>query len=402
MAPTDAGTLRELAALISATDTADLLSRSAQLAATVVGARQAATSHLSDEEGAEPTIAVHLAPPHGIADPPEPEAGIGRLVGIAAIEERLTDAELAAEARYREALLGARPPLRGFLAAPLVDSDGRVRGRLAVSDPVGGEFTEQHGELLAAVADAVAAALERRRVMERLEEAQHQRQAFFGVVSHELRTPITTIYGGIRMLGQAGGRLSHDTREQLIDDIIAESERLYRLVEDLLVLSRAERHALDVAAEPILVHHLLARVAASEQQRAPWSRLRVATQPDLPPVMGDSTLVEQVVRNLLSNAVKYAGGDGPIEVSASSANGWVEVRVSDDGPGIDAGSLDHVFELFYRAPEAPGRAQGAGIGLYVCNELVRAMEGEMWVRQRDPRGVEIGFRLRAYEEAILD
>ena len=85
-----------------------------------------------------------------------------------------------------------------------------------------------------------------------------------------------------------------------------------------------------------------------------------------------------------------------------TADGWVEVRVADEGPGIDPDSVEHVFELFYRAPDAPGRAQGAGIGLYVCDELIRAMGGEMWVRQREPRGAEIGFRLRAYEEAMVD
>jgi K+-sensing histidine kinase KdpD len=315
--------------------------------------------------------------------------------------ERSDDADLAADERYRD-LLDAHLPLRGLLAAPLLDSHANVQGRIALSDPFDAAFGESHEALLGAVAEVVSAALERGRLQQRLEDAQQQRQAFFGVVSHELRTPITTIYGGIRMLDQAGARLSHDTRAQLIDDITAESERLYRLVEDLLVLSRAERHALDVAAEPILLQHLLGRVVASEQQRAPRSRLRVDAGTGLPPVTGDATLVEQVVRNLLSNAIKYAGDAGPIEVAASSAHGWVEVRVADEGPGIDADAVDHVFDLFYRAPDAPGRAQGAGIGLYVCDELIRAMDGEMWVRRREPRGVEIGFRLRAYDDSLLD
>ena len=269
-----------------------------------------------------------------------------------------------------------------------------------ISDAIAGEFTDTHQSLLAAFADTVSAALERRRLQEGLRDAQRQRQAFFGVVSHELRTPITTIYGGVRMLNHAGPRLTHDTREQLLDDITAESERLYRLVEDLLVLSRTEREALDVAAEPILLQHLLGRVAASEQQRRPWSRIGVQAGPDLPPVMGDATLVEQVVRNLLSNALKYAGTDGPIEVSATERDGWVDVTVADEGPGIDTEPPEQVFELFFRTPGAPARAQGAGIGLYVCRELVRAMGGETWVMRRDPRGTVFGFRLRSYAEDV--
>ena len=256
----------------------DVLSHASRLAATIVGAHQAAMSQLPDDDGmASRRVAVYpRRRTTGSTEPFDPRAGIGRLVASRPMAERLTDVELARTPRYRDLLADARPPLRGFLAAPLVDSDGRSRGRVALSDPVDGDFTEQagraprrrrrHGRRSARAAP---------RSRSGLEDAQLQRQAFFGVVSHELRTPITTIYGGIRMLGQAGARLSHDTREQLLEDITAESERLYRLVEDLLVLSRAERDALDVAAEPILLQHLLARVAASEQQRAPWSRLRV-------------------------------------------------------------------------------------------------------------------------------
>jgi two-component system sensor histidine kinase KdpD len=281
---------------------------------------------------------------------------------------------------------------------PLVDEEGQNRGRIAVSDAIDGEFTATHVGLLEAVADTIGAALERERLKQGLRDAQRQRQAFFGVISHELRTPITTIYGGVRMLSHAGSRLSYATQEQLLDDITAESERLYRLVEDLLVLSRAEREALHVAAEPIALQHLLARVAASERRLRPRSRIRVHAATDLPPVMGDSTLVEQVVRDLLANALTYAGADGPILLTVTAREGWVEVAVADEGPGIDADPPEQVFELFFQTPEAQRRAVGAGIGLYVCRELVRAMGGQTWVRRREPRGTVFGFRLRAYAE----
>ena len=393
----DPAVFRELTRIIRAEDPDDMLPRASRLAATIVGARQAATSQVPDE-GESQRVTVFLAPDYGLDEPPGPDAGIGRLVALGSEAERLTDAEMAGDPRYAPSLVDARPAIRGLLAAPLLDGEGRYRGRIALSDPLDGEFSEVDATLLRAVADTVSAALDRRRLEERLREAERQRQAFFGVVSHELRTPITTIYGGIRMLNQAGARLSHDTREELIEDITAESERLYRLVEDLLVLSRVERDALDVAAEPILLQHLLPRVVSSEQRRSPTSRLRLEVGPDLPPVMGDSTLVEQVARNLVNNALKYAGVEGPIDVSAHGSAGWVAVRVIDEGPGIDLTTPERVFELFYRAPDAPARAQGAGIGLYVCNELIRAMGGDMWVRPNEPRGTEFGFRLRAYED----
>jgi K+-sensing histidine kinase KdpD len=397
-ASADPADLRDLARLIRSDDDAVVLALASRLAASIVGARQGAVVLFSEEGGTAPAPAVSLAAGIGLPPPWPPETGVGRLVGLSTDAERLTTAELAADPRYRERLEGASPPIRDLLAAPLTDPDGRAIGRIALSDPVERAFTDGHAEILASIADTVSAAFERRYLQARLEDARRQRQAFFGVVSHELRTPITTIYGGIRMLDQAGARLSHDTREQLMDDIASESERLYRLVEDLLVLSRSERGSLDVAEEPILLQHLIRRVAASEQQRRPTSRIRVDVGPDLPPVMGDSTLVEQVLRNYLSNALKYAGSDGPIEVSAAKDGHWVEVRVADAGPGIDADPPDQVFELFYRTPAAPSRAQGAGIGLYVCRELVQAMGGQTRVRAREPRGSEFAFRLRAYAE----
>jgi len=252
-------------------------------------------------------------------------------------------------------------------------------------------------QLVAAMAELGGAVVSRTRAVAALEEAERQRQAFFGVVSHELRTPITTIYGGTRVLRQSGGRLSHDAREQLLDDVGQEAERLYRLVEDLLVLSRAEREALVVAGEPILLQHLASRVAAAEQQRWPRARIRVEAQPGLQPVLGDSTLVEQVIRNLVSNAAKYAGDAGPITVQCSAAGPWIEVRVLDEGPGVDDEELARVFDLFYRGPRAPNRAQGAGIGLYACRQLITAMGGEIWVANRPDGGAEFGFRLRVDE-----
>jgi signal transduction histidine kinase len=365
----DSEVLVELARIIEGQEDADMLRHISRVAARLMGARQAAT-RLADAAGAYVADGAH---------------GGAR---VAHMESLATDGVALPE---------------GSLGAPLTDGDGRTIGRVVVSDAAADAFSPESEALLAGLARAVSAALVRRRLLASLEEAQRQRQAFFGVLSHELRTPITTIYGGTRVLRRSDDRMSGEARRQLLDDVADEAERLYRLVEDLLVLSRAERDAVVVAAEPILLQHLVARVTGSEQQRWPRADMRVATSPGLPPVMGDSTLVEQVMRNLLSNAVKYGGSDGHIEVSATPADDWVEVRVVDHGPGLDPGTQERVFELFYRAPDAPTRAQGAGIGLYVCRTLIEAMGGDIWVRSIAPTaehqggGTEFGFRLRAYD-----
>ncbi|CAN5592839.1 hypothetical protein BH23CHL8_BH23CHL8_21020 [soil metagenome] len=366
--PMDPEVFHELARIIAGEEDTDLLRHISQVAARLIGARQAAT-RLAEAVG------VHLA--DGASTTAE-EARIALLAGH--------DVTLP----------------QGSLSAPLIDADGQAIGRIVLADLAEDDPSPHSGALLEAVAHTISAALVRRRLLDSLEQAQSQRQAFFGVLSHELRTPITTIYGGTRVLRRSDGRMSPAAQRQLLDDVADEAERLYRLVEDLLVLSRAERDAVVVSAEPILLQHLIVRVVESERQRWPRADMRVETSSGLPPVMGDSTLVEQVMRNLLSNAVKYGGTEGLIPVSAMAAGGWVEVRVTDEGPGLDPDAQDRVFDLFYRAPDAPSRAQGAGIGLYVCRTLIEAMGGDIWVRSLTPSGTEFGFRLRAYEADVAE
>lgn len=361
-APMEPEAFHELARLIESPEDTDLLRHISKVAARLVGARQAATRVAE-------AVGVHL----DTASTKAEEARIALLVG--------DDVTL--------------PP--GSLSTALRDAEGKAIGRIVLADLAEGEPSPHSSALLEAVAHTISAALARRRLLDSLEQAQRQRQAFFGVLSHELRTPITTIYGGTRVLRRSDGRMAFEARRQLLDDVADEAERLYRLVEDLLVLSRAERDAVVVSAEPILIQHLIVRAVESERQRSPRAEMRVETSSGLPPVMGDATLVEQVMRNLLSNAVKYGGTDGTIAVSAVATGAWLEVRVTDEGPGLDPDTRERVFELFYRATDAPSRAQGAGIGLYVCRTLIEAMGGDIWVRSLMPRGTEFGFRLRAYE-----
>jgi two-component system sensor histidine kinase ChiS len=120
--------------------------------------------------------------------------------------------------------------------------------------------------------------------------------------------------------------------------------------------------------------------------------------PSLPTVVADPTYAEQVVRNLLSNAAKYGGGSR-VEIVLEAADDEVAVRILDDGPGIEAGEVDRLFELFYRSPSTAARASGAGIGLFVCARLVQAMGGHIWARPRPAGGAEFGFALRIMADA---
>ena len=264
-------------------------------------------------------------------------------------------------------------------------------------------FTKDDTNFLVAVTNVLAGAIERRRRLDEERQAQDLNRAFIGIVSHELRTPITTIYGGAKMLR----RLPPDGADwaAIATDVEADAERLYRLTEDLLVMTRLERHDLDVVSEPVLISRLLERVVASEQKRWPLAKVRVRVPAELEPAIGEDNYIEQVVRNLVSNAAKYSPAGSPVEVTAEREGEEIHVRVLDRGPGIRGEDPERLFALFYRAPSTASQASGAGIGLFVCDQLIRAMGGRFWARPRDGGGSEFGFALRRYaeeEEAAVD
>lgn len=229
-------------------------------------------------------------------------------------------------------------------------------------------------------------------------ERDQARDAFIGMLSHELRTPITTIYAGAKLLARDGGSLPDDTRKGIFDDIHTEAERLHRLVEDVVALTRFGQGALEIGSEPVLLQRVLPAVARSEQGRWPGGSFELHLEPDLPPVAGDATYVEQVVRNLLANAMKYGGDRAHASIVAAEGRGEVAVRVLDEGPGFPDAEAGRLFELYYRSPSVSRKISGSGIGLFVCARLIQAMGGRVWARNRPEGGAEFGFALRSMAE----
>jgi two-component system sensor histidine kinase KdpD len=214
-------------------------------------------------------------------------------------------------------------------------------------------------------------------------------------MSHELRTPITTIFGGSELLAHG---LDEERRNEVIRDIRAESGRLVRLVEDLLVMTRVERGVLEIGDEPLLLQRL---VPAAINTLAPnWPQLQVELDIEerLPAVRGDVTYIEQVLRNLVTNAIRYGDALGSgITVKVDALDNEVAVRVRDRGEGLHGADPEQLFELFFRAPTARAVSGGAGIGLFVCRSLVEAMGGRIWAGERDDGGAEFGFALTTIE-----
>jgi signal transduction histidine kinase len=301
----------------------------------------------------------------------------------------------------------ASSAVHSWLAVPIV-RQGVGIGLVEVDSTEIDAFTSDDEELLALVVAVLAGHVELAAHHNEQQRANALREAFIGVISHELRTPITTIYGLSRVLRQRGEELEPDVRRQSIVDIEAESDRLYRLVEDLLVLSRAEGGRLEFEAEPISVGRLVQRIVEAEAERHPDREFLIRPSPGLALIEAEPTYVEQVIRNLLTNAVKYSEVLSPVEIEieivedppgvgvlAGDGAGLSEavVRVLDRGIGIDQDTSAHAFELFYRTKDATRMASGAGIGLFVCRQLIEAMGGRTWMIPRDGGGTESGFAL---------
>jgi PAS domain S-box-containing protein len=221
-------------------------------------------------------------------------------------------------------------------------------------------------------------------------------EAFAGILSHELRTPITSIHAASTLLNRPG--LEDEQRTELLNDIGQESERLRRLVEDMVMLAKVERGTIQIHSEPVLVPHVLRGVCAQERPRWPGLRI-VCTVVGKPPVAwAEASFIEQVARNLISNAAKYGPADGEVEVVVDTRDGCPRVRVLDRGPGVDPDEAARLFELFYRSSRTP-TASGSGIGLFLAQRLIQSMNGAIWARPRpDGPGSEFGFILQPMAE----
>ena len=227
--------------------------------------------------------------------------------------------------------------------------------------------------------------------------AEQLRDAFVGVLSHELRTPVTTIYAAAQYLLGKGERLEPELRTELAGDIVAESERLSRMVDDLLVLARAERGVDMTVSGAALVQHRLAAVVLSVATAWPDRTFSCRMPDDLAPVTGDEDYLEHVFRNLIGNAAKY--GRTKVSVVVASQEETISIAIADDGPGIPAAERQRVFELFARL-NSTSRLPGAGIGLFVVQRLLEAMGGSVSVTDRPEGGAEFTVVLPRYSDEL--
>lgn len=213
-----------------------------------------------------------------------------------------------------------------------------------------------------------------RQVQSMLEE----QRAFASNASHELRTPLTTIR--LRSEALREDRLDEATARQYIVEIDDEVSRMGNLVEDLILLSRLEAGRAERGHEQINVNLLAQKLVAEWQSQiaAQNITLTLKTMPDLPAITASVTHLMIVFRNLLSNAIKYTPEGGHIVWQLSAANGHLQATITDNGVGIAANDIPHLFERFYRADKARTRqVSGAGLGLSLVQTVVQLYDGRI-------------------------
>jgi signal transduction histidine kinase/GAF domain-containing protein len=221
------------------------------------------------------------------------------------------------------------------------------------------------------------------------------RSDFVSTVSHELRTPLAAIYGAALTLQREDLPLDESQRANLLGIISTESDRLARTVNDILWASRldAQRVQLDLGTHD--PRELARTVVEAAQVHAPRNvRLRFTCEADLPPILGDPDKVRQVLTNFVDNAVKYSPDGGTVELSLSRRDHAVLFTVSDEGLGIPPSDQRRIFDKFYRVdPNLTRGVGGTGLGLYISRELVRRMNGTIWVDSREGEGSRFSFEL---------
>ena len=242
-----------------------------------------------------------------------------------------------------------------------------------------------------------ALALERARLAEAGQAAQVRieterlRNSLLSSVSHDLRTPLAAITGAVSTILEDGARVDDRTRQELLESVRDEAERLNRLVQNLLEMTRLESGALPLHREWHPLEEIVGAALSRLGKRLAGRRVSTRVPGDLPLVAIDDVLIEQVLGNLLDNALKYTPAGTPIDIIATAGDRNVTVEVADHGPGLPLGKEERVFEKFYRVD--PVGARGAGLGLAIARGIVQAHGGRLWAQNLPGSGVAFLFTL---------
>jgi signal transduction histidine kinase len=274
-------------------------------------------------------------------------------------------------------------PVRSYMAVSVISRSGEVLGGLFFGHRDPGMFTQQHERIVSGLAAQAAVALDNARLYQQLRESVATRDEFLSIASHELKTPLTSLKLQAQMLARALERgdleaFKPERLRQSLDNDIRQIERLSRLIEDMLDISRLDSRKLALQRERCdlqqIVHDTIERNRTLSTAAGCEIQLIAAEQ-----VMGlwDSFRMEQALTNLLTNAIRY-GRKRSIRVTLSSLNGKAYLSVQDQGIGIARENRERIFQRFERAVSA-NEISGLGLGLYITRQIVEMHGGRVTV-----------------------
>lgn len=274
-----------------------------------------------------------------------------------------------------------------------------VLGVIGVAPGAAGtHFSPSQHRLFDTFASLAATALERAQLAEEarhaevLKATEDLQNALLNSISHDLRTPLVSITGALTSLQEDGAMLDEKAHQALLENAREETERLNRLVGNLLDMTRLEAGALRLAREPSDMQDAFGSALEQLERRLLGRAVRVEVPNDLPLVPMDFSLIVQVLVNLIDNALKYAPRDTPIEIRAREQVNQIQVQVMDRGVGIPSQDLPRVFDKFYRV-QRPDLVSGTGMGLAICKGIIEAHGGTITAENRLGGGTLITFTL---------
>jgi two-component system OmpR family sensor kinase len=229
-------------------------------------------------------------------------------------------------------------------------------------------------------------------MIHQVENSQNSQRDFVANVSHELKTPLTSIQGFAQAILD-GTAEDTDSLQHAAQVIFDESNRLKRLVEDLLDLARIDAGQIDFRRDRVDLKAIIANVSDRLGLRAREAEVEIQELlPALPPMIGDGDRLAQVFTNLVDNAIEHSPADGLVRIWGETSQGWVSIHVEDEGPGIPAHELSRIFERFYQMDKARS-SRGVGLGLPISREIIRNHQGELSAASEVGRGSRFTVRL---------
>lgn len=228
-------------------------------------------------------------------------------------------------------------------------------------------------------------------------EKERFRNTMLTSVSHDLRTPLTAIMGSASSILQSGSRLSANDQQELIQNIYDQSERLNRLVSNILKIIKLESGTIRLSRQPCSLEELLTDVLAKLSRQLLGKPVNVKFDGHAQDVALDHLLIEQVFVNLIENAIKFTPVVAPIDITVEYKKDHVLATVADHGPGIREEDAERIFDKFYR----PNRADdsGLGLGLAICKGIIEEHQGKIWAEPREKCGAVFKFIIPYHQQA---